>query len=101
MHGKVKSFATVALIEGISFVLLLTIAMPLKYIFNFPGAVKIVGWAHGVLFILYIALLMLCWIEYKWSIRRVLMYFFASLLPIVPFIIERKLRKEYFAQADK
>src|SRR5688572_15454739 len=98
MNQKVKTFATVALIEGISFVLLVTVAMPLKYIFDFPVAVKVVGWAHGVLFLLYIILLMRCWIEYKWSIGRVFMYFVASLLPIVPFIVERKLRQEYLVQ---
>lgn len=95
MHPKIKSFATVALLEGISYVLLLAIAMPLKYFFDFPQAVKVVGWAHGVLFVLYGIFLLLCWIEYKWSFGRVLLYFFASLLPIVPFMVERKLKKEY------
>jgi integral membrane protein len=95
MNQKVKSFATVAMIEGISYVLLLGIAMPLKYFFEFPLAVKIVGWAHGILFMLYMILLLLCWIEYKWSLWRVIFYFIAALLPIVPFFIERNLRREY------
>lgn len=95
MNQKVKTFATVALIEGISYILLLAIAMPLKYYFDFPLAVKIVGWAHGVLFMLYMAFLLLCWIEYKWDLRRVVFYFIAALLPIVPFFVERKLSREY------
>jgi integral membrane protein len=95
MNRKVKTFATIALIEGISYVLLLAIAMPLKYYFEFPLAVKIVGWAHGILFMLYMALLLICWIEYKWNLGRVMFYFIAALLPIVPFFIERKLIREY------
>jgi len=95
MNLKIRTFATVALMEGISYVLLLAIAMPLKYFFKIPQAVKIVGWAHGILFMLYVLFLILCWIEYKWSLWRVVLYFFASLLPVLPFIVERKLNKEY------
>jgi integral membrane protein len=99
MHRKVKAFATIALLEGISYVLLLAVAMPLKYFFDLPMAVKVVGWAHGVLFMAYLAFLLLCWIEYSWSFMRVIKYFAASLLPVVPFYIERSLRKEYAVQA--
>jgi integral membrane protein len=95
MHQKVKTFGRIALVEGISYVVLLGIAMPLKYYFEFPMAVKVVGWAHGILFMLYMLLLLLCWIEYKWSLGRVVFYFMASLLPIVPFFVERKLAREY------
>jgi integral membrane protein len=95
MNQKVKVFATVALVEGISYVVLLGIAMPLKYFFNIPMAVKIVGWVHGVLFMAYLAFLLLCWIEYRWSFMRVVNYFIASLLPVLPFFVERKLRQEY------
>jgi integral membrane protein len=98
MHRKVKAFAVIALLEGISYVLLLGIAMPLKYLYNLPMAVKIVGWAHGVFFMAYLAFLLLCWIEYRWSFMRVMKYFAASLLPVVPFYIERSLRKEYSIQ---
>lgn len=95
MHQTVRALATTALIEGISYVVLLGIAMPLKYLFDYPLAVKVVGWAHGVLFMLYVTLLVMCWIKYKWTFGRVFFYFVASLLPVVPFFVERKLRKEY------
>ncbi|MBX2970414.1 MAG: DUF3817 domain-containing protein [Cyclobacteriaceae bacterium] len=94
-NKTVKTFATIALLEGISYVLLLGIAMPLKYLFGFPIAVTVVGWAHGVLFMLYAVWLVLCWKEYAWSFSRVAGYFIASLLPIVPFVVERRLKKEY------
>jgi integral membrane protein len=95
MNGTLKSFTTVALLEGASYVLLLVVAMPLKYFYNFPEAVKIAGWAHGVLFMLYAVLLAACWINLRWSFARVLLYFVASLLPVLPFIVERRLKKEY------
>jgi integral membrane protein len=95
MHKKIKTFATVALLEGISYLLLLCIAMPLKYLFDFPQAVQVVGWAHGILFMLYCIMLLICWIAYRWTFKRVVWYFVAALLPIVPFFVERKLKREY------
>lgn len=95
MYQTVKTFATTALIEGISYVVLLGIAMPIKYLLDFPQVVTVVGWAHGVLFMAYVTLLVVCWIKYKWTFGRVVFYFIASLLPVVPFFVERRLRKEY------
>ena len=95
MTPVLRTFITIALIEGISYVVLLAIAMPLKYFFDLPLAVKVVGWAHGVLFMAYGTLLAACWIRYKWSLGRVVWYFIASLLPLLPFFVERSLKKEY------
>jgi integral membrane protein len=95
MNSTVKIFCAVALLEGISYIVLLGIAMPLKYMLHLPVAVKVAGWAHGVLFIAYILLLVVCWFRNRWHFGRVLFYFLASLLPILPFFIERNLRREY------
>ena len=95
MNSAAKTFSTIAIIEGISYIVLLGIAMPLKYFFSMPMAVKLVGWAHGVLFIAYVLFLVLCWVKYQWRFRRVVFYFLASLLPILPFFVERDLKKEY------
>lgn len=95
MNQTVKYFARVALLEGISYVLLLGIAMPLKYFFDYPMAVKVVGWAHGVLFMEYAVFLGLCWMRCQWSFGRVAFYFVAALLPVLPFLVERKLKQEY------
>jgi integral membrane protein len=95
MHSTIKTFSTIALVEGISYIILLGIAMPLKYFMDMPLAVKYVGWAHGILFMAYMVLLFICWIKYQWSLKRVVFYFIASLLPFVPFWVERDLRKEY------
>ena len=84
-----------ALVEGVSYLLLLFIAMPLKYFFKIPEPVKYIGWAHGVLFVAYIILLVICWVKYKWAFLRVALFFTASLLPFVPFYVEKELKKEY------
>jgi integral membrane protein len=95
MNKTINTFRRIAIIEGISYVVLLGIAMPLKYFFDIPFAVKIVGWAHGVLFIAYMVYLLICWIKHQWSFKRVVFYFIASLLPFLPFWVEGNLRKEY------
>ena len=87
-------FRLVAILEGISYLVLLFIAMPLKYIWQLPLAVKYTGWAHGVLFVLYMLLLLLVWIELKWKFTRVLWAFVASLIPFGTFILDKQLQKE-------
>lgn len=94
MSSTLHTFRKVAFAEGVSYILLLFIAMPLKYFFDMPAFVKYVGWAHGVLFIAYVACLLMCWQKYKWSFSRVVFFFVASLLPFVPFYVERQLKKE-------
>lgn len=77
--------------EAVSYLLLLGIAMPLKYAFDMPQAVRVVGMAHGVLWMLYIGFAVLGQIDYKWSIKTTLWLFIASLLPFGPFIADAKL----------
>jgi integral membrane protein len=87
-------FRLVAIVEGISYLILLGIAMPLKYFAELPEAVKYTGWIHGVLFVLYIALLLKVWIQYRWSFGKVVLAFIASLLPFGTFVLDSKLKKE-------
>ena len=88
-------FRLVGVLEGISYLVLLGIAMPLKYLADKPDAVKYVGWAHGVLFVAFCLLLVRVWIKYKWSFMKTTAAFIASLLPFGTFILDKKLRKEY------
>ena len=87
-------FCFVALLEGISYLVLLGIAMPLKYFMDMPEAVKYTGWAHGLLFVAYMFLLINVAIQYNWKFSRIVLVFLASLLPFAPFIVDRKLKKE-------
>ncbi|MCH5600092.1 DUF3817 domain-containing protein [Niabella ginsengisoli] len=90
-----KIFMQIAFLEGISYLLLLLIAMPLKYLANIPEGVKYVGWAHGVLFVLFCIYLLKVWIGFKWSFWKALGAFIASLLPFGTFVLDARLKKEY------
>lgn len=82
------------MLEGISFLLLMGIAMPLKYFAEMPEAVRYTGWAHGLLFIAYCLVIFLAWTEGKLPFRKALLAFVASLLPFGPFIIDKKLEAD-------
>lgn len=81
-------------IEGISYVVLLFIAMPLKYFADMPLAVKYVGWAHGMLFIWYVLALLRVFQVHKWGIIKTFVAFIMSLIPFGTFIYDSKLREE-------
>jgi integral membrane protein len=79
--------------EGVSFLVLLCIAMPLKYALGLPMAVKVVGWAHGVLFVLFVASLWAARKEAKLPDRLSALVFIAALVPFGPFLIDRRLEQ--------
>jgi integral membrane protein len=84
----------IAFIEGISFLLLLGIAMPLKYLAGLPQAVRVVGMAHGVLFVLFVILLVQVAIEKNWSIKKSVLGFLSSLVPFGTFYADSKLFRD-------
>ncbi|MCI0569856.1 MAG: DUF3817 domain-containing protein [Myxococcaceae bacterium] len=85
---------TIGWIEGASFLILLFIAMPLKYFAGMPLAVKWVGWAHGFLFVLYLMALGHAASEPGWTMRRISLALVASVLPFGPFVFDAHLRRE-------
>ena len=82
-------FRTVAILEGISFLLLLGFAMPLKYIYHRPLAVEIIGMAHGILFVLFCLLLAVVILGYRMPWKVGAIGFVASLLPFGTFVFDR------------
>lgn len=88
---KRSQFILIGRAEALSYLLLLFIAMPLKYGLGIDAAVKYVGWLHGLLFILFVAAILLAGIERKWSIWKMALFFIAALLPFGPFVAEKKL----------
>ncbi|GMQ28545.1 DUF3817 domain-containing protein [Algoriphagus confluentis] len=88
-----RRFKWISMLEGISFLLLLFIAMPLKYMYDMPKAVTYVGWAHGLLFVLYIYVVFPTAQKLKWEFGRTFFALFASILPFGPFIFDRNLKK--------
>ena len=91
MKTPISRFRLVGFYEGLSYLILLGLAMPLKYMFGIPEPVKYVGWAHGVLFILYMVTLLHVVVVHKWSIGKIAAGIVASLLPFGPFMLDKKL----------
>ena len=87
-------FRMVGIAEGISFLVLLLIAMPLKYFFDIPQAVKVFGWVHGALFVgfLYFAFEVMGTLKknFSWFMKA----FLAAFIPLGTFIFDRQLKKE-------
>lgn len=98
MKHPVSFLRIVTLLEAISFLILLFIAMPLKYAWGMPQAVKIVGMTHGLLFVTFCIALYRVMMHTNWPFKRVALLFVASLLPFVPFFIDRRMRA--WAAAD-
>jgi len=90
----VHRFRMVGIAEGISFLILLLIAMPLKYMFNIPEAVKVFGWIHGALFIGFIYLAFEVMGTLKKNIGWFAKAFAAAFIPLGTFIFDRQLKKE-------
>jgi integral membrane protein len=88
-----RSLRAVSLTEGVSYLLLLLVAMPLKYIWDFPLAVKWVGWAHGILFIALGVLTLLAMLRASLPFKLACMVGIAALLPAGPFFLDRHLRR--------
>jgi integral membrane protein len=85
--------------EGASFLILLGVAMPLKYFAGWPLAVRVVGMAHGILFLLYLWAAIQAALEYNWSWKRTALVFLASVLPAGPFVVDAKIIREEEAKA--
>jgi integral membrane protein len=84
----------IGLIEGTSYLVLLAIAMPLKYLAGMPMAVKVAGWFHGVFFVLFCVALAQAMFAARWSIVRAAGVFIASLIPFGTYVIDGRLKRE-------
>ena len=87
---SIKIFKIVSTLEAISFLVLLLIAMPLKYIWDIPEMVRIVGMAHGILFVLYVFGAYYMYELLNWNLKQFFTVVICSVLPLGPFYVERK-----------
>ncbi|TLP81666.1 DUF3817 domain-containing protein [Maribacter sp. ACAM166] len=85
-----KLFRATAILEGISYLALFAVTMPLKYWAEIPGPNKLVGYAHGFLFIAFIVLTIVVGYQKKWGVKKLLIFGAASLLPFATFYVEAK-----------
>ncbi|HEX8311114.1 MAG TPA: DUF3817 domain-containing protein [Chthoniobacteraceae bacterium] len=93
MTNPTRALRISGLVEGASFLLLVFIAMPLKYLAGLPQAVKVVGLLHGILFVIFGLALLRTWAAERWPFSRVVLVFIAALVPFGPFLIDRRMRE--------
>src|SRR4051812_48336258 len=79
--------------EGISYLVLLLICMPLKYLAGIPEAVKVMGWMHGVLFIAFMFAIFQGRRKLNWNVSFMAIAFVASLIPFGTFWLDKELKK--------
>ncbi len=97
LKTKIGRLRLLSLIEGMSLVLLIFFAVPMKYMFDSPLFVRYIGMAHGVLFLGLGALTLMVGIELGWKFKRMAMIMIASIVPFGCFYVDKKL----FAQVLK
>lgn len=85
-----KIFRLLGYLEAISFLVLVGIAMPLKYVYGAPEAVKMVGMGHGVLFMVYIVAASWVWDAHNWPFKRLVLAYFAAVVPMGTIFFDRK-----------
>lgn len=93
MKNPIPFLRKIARAEAVSFLVLIGVAMPLKYLMDVPIAVKIVGWIHGALFLIFCGALLQTMIVAKWPLLRSAMIFIAALLPFGPFVMDKRMSK--------
>lgn len=81
----------VAILEAISYLALMGFAMPMKYYFGDPSFIPMIGMAHGVLFVVFCAALLHSLLDGSVSFLWSVIIFIASLIPIVPFFLDKKI----------
>ncbi|MEZ4792849.1 MAG: DUF3817 domain-containing protein [Gelidibacter sp.] len=94
MFSLINIFRLIAFLEGVSYILLLGIAVPIKYMMDNPTYVKLLGMPHGLLFIGYIILAVVLGSQLKWSNKTLYPVLLASVIPFGTFFIDRKYLKQ-------
>lgn len=88
-----NTFRIIAFLEGVSYLLLLFVAVPIKYNLGDPAYVKLLGMPHGLLFMAYLVLAYLLKDEQKWERKSFLIILVASVIPFGTFYVDRKYLK--------
>ncbi|WP_299092483.1 DUF3817 domain-containing protein [uncultured Metabacillus sp.] len=81
-------------LEGISYLVLLIIAMPLKYFLDFPLAVTIVGGLHGFLFVLFVVMVAVVKFKKHWAVLWGIWAVFLAFIPFGTFYLDRQLKNK-------
>ncbi|WP_103867033.1 MULTISPECIES: DUF3817 domain-containing protein [Aquimarina] len=90
----ITSFRIISFLEGVSYLLILFVTMPLKYIFESPEPNQIIGMAHGFLFLLYIVLAIMVKFEKQWNAKTLIIVLLCSIIPFGTFWMDKKYLKD-------
>ncbi|MDX2305386.1 MAG: DUF3817 domain-containing protein [Microscillaceae bacterium] len=91
LKTQLGRFRLLALMEGVSFLVLLFITMPLKYAFQYPEPNKFFGLVHGLLFVMYVFAVIRLKIEHNWNFKKTSLSLLASVVPFGTFWADKKL----------
>ena len=86
----IQKFRFLSFLEGLSFLVILFITMPLKYMFDSPMPNKIIGMVHGVLFLLYIVFAIFLKVEFNWLNKKLAVILLVSIIPFGTFWADKK-----------
>ena len=93
MFSFLNIFRITAFLEGASYILLLFIATPIKYILHDPQYVKMLGMPHGILFMGYVIMACMLKNELNWNTKQFVLVLLASIIPFGTFYIDKKYLK--------
>ncbi len=91
---ELRQLRSIGFIEGWSYLALLLVAIPLKYLLDLPMAVRVVGMAHGVLFVLFVLAVVQAATTRSWSLKRSAVALAASFIPWGTFWLNKQLTRE-------
>ncbi|TGL06660.1 DUF3817 domain-containing protein [Leptospira bouyouniensis] len=91
LQSRLGRFRILAFLEGVSFLTILFVTMPLKYLYQNPEPNKIVGLVHGLLFLLYLIELFQVKVELEWKLKKTFLAALASVIPFGTFWAEKYL----------
>ena len=94
LKTQIGRLRVIGFIEGVSFLLILFITMPLKYYAEMPGPNKVIGMVHGLLFVLYVLAVVQSKIEYNWPLKKTALALLASIVPVGTFWADAKLFRQ-------
>ena len=86
----IKTLRVISYLEGISYISLLFIAVPIKYYANDPSLVKLLGMPHGLLFVAFVILSLVNSKKYNWSFIKTIVVLISSIIPFGTFYVDYK-----------
>lgn len=92
--GALLRYRVLAIVTGVMLVLLVFVAVPLRYLAHMHGPVAVIGTAHGFLFMVYLVTALDLGIRRRWSLVRLGLVMIAGTIPFASFVAERKVTRE-------